>query len=330
MRVVPLQGPAALAWSTRGCAALEHIPCAWVWSDGSLLAGGIDKNHRKGTDAPKPRHYHWTEYYNITSCYLSELIMSDAISIFASIMVCNSSSRQWNSGRRMPGCLPREFYNDTSIVGNKLQNVRCLFTSKLVSEFIMQSFSCQRYGLWLDECIRAHGVKKWSICPWLPSECVNRGNEPSCSGKEEIHKHKQFCPVTAWVKGRGSPDRVARGQIFMCYVRNPRNINMFVQAPAGRMGDQGGRETVYVPDVYVPSLALIVQEGKRSLNIKFLGGISRGLPGEYPAGRPGQKPFTPSLGAQENNGHQWPEGLSEKLYAGKLQAEFFFSNPFCL
>ena len=50
------------------------------------------------------------------------------------------------------------------------------------------------------------------------------------SGKEKAHKHKQFCPVIAWVGG-GSTDRVARGQIFMCCVRNPRNINIFVRVP---------------------------------------------------------------------------------------------------
>ena len=50
------------------------------------------------------------------------------------------------------------------------------------------------------------------------------------SGKEKAHKHKQISPVTARVGG-GSPDRVARGQKFMCCVRNPRNINTFVRAP---------------------------------------------------------------------------------------------------
>ena len=50
------------------------------------------------------------------------------------------------------------------------------------------------------------------------------------SGKEKAHKHKQFCPVTAWVSV-GSPDRVVRGQVFMCCVRNPRSINIFVWVP---------------------------------------------------------------------------------------------------
>ena len=34
------------------------------------------------------------------------------------------------------------------------------------------------------------------------------------SGKDKAHKHKQFCPVTAWMRGR-FPDRVARGQMFI-------------------------------------------------------------------------------------------------------------------
>ena len=50
------------------------------------------------------------------------------------------------------------------------------------------------------------------------------------SGKKKAHKHKSFWPVTPPVT-RGSPDREARGQSFMCYPRNPRNINLFVRIP---------------------------------------------------------------------------------------------------
>ena len=65
---------------------------------------------------------------------------------------------------------------------------------------------------------------------------------------------------------------------------------------------------------------------------KVLGGMSRRRQRGYPGGRPG-KHFTASLGAQESNfffartsltrrcGHPWPEGVSEKLYAGKLRAD---------
>ena len=49
----------------------------------------------------------------------------------------------------------------------------------------------------------------------------------------------------------------------------------------------------------LPNHGLMAQEGKRSPNTKFLGGISRGRPGGYPYGRPGPKTLTPSLGAQE-------------------------------
>ena len=53
---------------------------------------------------------------------------------------------------------------------------------------------------------------------------------PKDSGKKKAHKHKSFWPVTPPVTG-GSPDREARGQSFMCYPRNPRNINLFVRIP---------------------------------------------------------------------------------------------------
>ena len=43
-----------------------------------------------------------------------------------------------------------------------------------------------------------------------------------------------------------------------------------------------------------------VQERKSSLNIKFLGGMSRRRPGGYPGGRPSPKTLTPSLAAHKN------------------------------
>ena len=58
------------------------------------------------------------------------------------------------------------------------------------------------------------------------------------SGKEKAHKCKQICPVTARAgggfsrPGGGGVSRpVARGQKFMCCVRNPRKINVFVRVP---------------------------------------------------------------------------------------------------
>ena len=50
------------------------------------------------------------------------------------------------------------------------------------------------------------------------------------SGKKKAHKHKSFWPVTPPVTG-GAPDREARDQSFMCYPRNPRNINLCVRIP---------------------------------------------------------------------------------------------------
>ena len=42
----------------------------------------------------------------------------------------------------------------------------------------------------------------------------------------------------------GSPDREARGQSFMCYPQNPRNINLFVRIPDGEDRWPGRREKV--------------------------------------------------------------------------------------
>ena len=77
---------------------------------------------------------------------------------------------------------------------------------------------------------------------------------------------KQIFPVTARVGG-GSPDRVARGlptggQGSQVYVlcAEPKEYKHFrpgarpggYRVPAGRIGDRGDREIVYVPNVYVP------------------------------------------------------------------------------
>ena len=57
------------------------------------------------------------------------------------------------------------------------------------------------------------------------------------SGKEKAHEHKSIFPVTGRVWGGlltgwpGVSRPVARGQEFMCCVRNPRNINIFVRLP---------------------------------------------------------------------------------------------------
>ena len=96
------------------------------------------------------------------------------------------------------------------------------------------------------------------------------------SGKENAHKHKQIFPVTARVGG-GSPDQVARarvsrpvarGQKFMCCVRNPRNINIFVRVPG-----REDRDIVYVPNVYVPFPAPIHMRRLRSIPIVYADSI---------------------------------------------------------
>ena len=55
-------------------------------------------------------------------------------------------------------------------------------------------------------------------------------------GNFQRKRHININNFVRWLPrwGGGSPDRVARGQIFMCCVRNPRNINMFVVRVPGR------------------------------------------------------------------------------------------------
>ena len=57
--------------------------------------------------------YHWTYNYYIASCYFSELIMSDVMSLFRSIMVCERIFRRCNSGRCMIGCLPSAWHHQS-------------------------------------------------------------------------------------------------------------------------------------------------------------------------------------------------------------------------
>ena len=79
-----------------------------------------------------------------------------------------------------------------------------------------------------------------------------------------------------------------QGSKFMCCVRNPRNINIFVRVPgredigypAGRIGDRGDREIVYVPNVYVPFPApMKIPGGGGGPPRKEGGGGARGLEG---------------------------------------------------
>ena len=95
------------------------------------------------------------------------------------------------------------------------------------------------------------------------------------SGMKKAHKHRQMCPVTAWVR-MGSPDRVTRGQVFMCCVRKPRHINNFVRVPGREDQWRGDRENVYVPNaclfplsifwVFQRPLTLILLQKCRDIN----------------------------------------------------------------
>ena len=81
-----------------------------------------------------------------------------------------------------------------------------------------------------------------------------RGRSQLNSGKKKARKHKSFWPVTPPVTG-GSPNREARGQRFMCYPRNPRNINLFVRIPDREDRWPGWRDRVLCEKVlYVPFL----------------------------------------------------------------------------
>ena len=66
------------------------------------------------------------------------------------------------------------------------------------------------------------GIQTLQILQTITSEAYYK----CVSGNEKAHKHKQFCPVTAWVRG---VSRLGdQGSMFMCCVRNPRDINIFV------------------------------------------------------------------------------------------------------
>ena len=81
---------------------------------------------------------------------------------------------------------------------------------------------CNFWSLGLCNLSSSLGTLTWIMGKWK--------SWTSCSPKKKAHKHKSFWPVTPPVTG-GSPDGKARGQSFMCYPRNPRNINLFVRVP---------------------------------------------------------------------------------------------------
>ena len=48
------------------------------------------------------------------------------------------------------------------------------------------------------ECICVNGAHEWRIQPWLPSECVNGQNEPSCCGKKAREWRGDEWSVSPW------------------------------------------------------------------------------------------------------------------------------------
>ena len=129
-------------------------------------------------------------------------------------------------------------------------------------------------------CTRSRGnvaPKAPSFLPPHPAKRVPAATFPfrplfaclfqSFSGKEKAHKHKQIFPVTARAAGGlptgwGGGGLPTGGQGSKVYVlcAEPKEHKRFrpgtrpggIGFPAGRIGDRGDREIVYVPNVYVP------------------------------------------------------------------------------
>ena len=112
---------------------------------------------------------------------------------------------------------------------------------KKIRSELLQSVRAQGYGLVAYGMAIFQTSKNIFQRPKFPGESLKFHRK---SGKEKAHKHKQIFPVTARVgvsrsggggglpTGWGGVSRpVARGQKFMCCVRNPRNINVFVRVP---------------------------------------------------------------------------------------------------
>ena len=47
---------------------------------------------------------------------------------------------------------------------------------------------------------------------------------------EKAHKHKQLCPLTAWVRGGVSRSGGQGSNVYVLYAE-PKNMNTFVRAP---------------------------------------------------------------------------------------------------
>ena len=119
----------------------------------------------------------------------------------------------------------------------------------------------------------------------IPDENKANGcDTPLCSGKEKAHKHKQIFPVTARVGG-GFSRLPTGGQGSKVYglCAEPKEHKHFrpgtrpggIGFPAGRIGDRGDRESVYVPNVYVPFPAPICDTISKGYCAIWGGWVSR-------------------------------------------------------
>ena len=129
--------------------------------------------------------------------------------------------------------------------------LRMLGSSRFVGVAKLGSYGMWRQLLWSSSRKRSRTPRRALLkrCRDLLQDArASQGLRRPNLRKEKAHKHKQIFPVTARVRGGVLPTGlpgvsrpVARGQKFMCCVRNPRNISIFVWAP-GREDRVPGRE----------------------------------------------------------------------------------------
>ena len=122
----------------------------------------------------------------------------------------------------------------------------CFLCCLLAKRYGMRS----AHALWEPPAV----CSAFNFLPWVAAR-LPPGTKPIHSGKGKAHKHKQFF---RWLPGWGGVSQPV-GQWSNVYVlcAEPKDINISVRYPAGRTGDQGDRDIVYVSNVYVPFLARI-------------------------------------------------------------------------
>ena len=76
------------------------------------------------------------------------------------------------------------------------------------------------------------------------------------SGKEKAHKHKQFGPVTVWVREGGLPTGWPGGSNVYVLCAEPKEHKHFIRVPGREeRWPRWPRKCLYVSNVYVPFLA---------------------------------------------------------------------------